>query len=90
MTEEFEPEVIKVNMNRLTPREISTIEEHTGFTARRWEDPDCPMGRLSAALAYVMLRRQEPAANAKELWNRAADTIVETDGTEVPNGNESN
>lgn len=85
-----QPEVIKVNLKRLSPREISTIEEHTGFTARRWEDKDCPVGKLSEAMAYVMLRRRYPDMERRKLWEKASDTVVETEDSDVPPTSESN
>lgn len=78
MTDAYEPEVIQVDIKRLAPREISLIEEHTGFTARKWESEECPMGKLSEAMAYVMLRRRHPEMSAKELWGLAGNTVVES------------
>lgn len=64
-------------MRRLTPREISIIEEHTGFTLKRWDNDDCPMGRLSEALAFVALKRENPTRPVKEIWDEAGDTVIE-------------
>lgn len=70
-------------MRRLTPREISIIEEHTGFTAKRWDHDDCPMGRLTEALAFVALKRENPTRPMKEIWDEAGDTIIEMENDEV-------
>lgn len=70
-------------MRRLTPREISIIEEHTGFTAKRWDNDECPMGRLTEALAFVALKRESPTRPAKEIWDEAGDTIIEIDDDDV-------
>jgi hypothetical protein len=89
VTDAYEPEVIQVDIKRLAPREISLIEEHTGYTARKWESDDCPMGKLSEAMAYVMLRRRHPEMTAKELWALAGNTVVEAVDAPVDPTNEN-
>lgn len=82
-------EVIQINMKRLTPREISTIEEHTGCNANKWQSDECPAGKFAQALAYVALRRRNPSEDKKALWERANDTVIEAEDEAVPNGSES-
>lgn len=69
---------IKVDLNRFTLGELEEIEERTGLTIgeigqRASGQGGGPPARLLRALAYVAMRRDDPATT----WEATADLAVD-------------
>ena len=58
-----------MDARKLKLREISEIERRAKCSIRALDDPAQRQGDLLTALAYVMMRRADPAAT----WEQAAD-----------------
>jgi hypothetical protein len=65
------------DVESLTVGELELLEERTGRPLSRLFDADAPRGSLLHALAYITMRRDDPATT----WEEAADVIVQLDAT---------
>jgi hypothetical protein len=76
MTEIMEDRTIRVepaDLKTLTVGELELLEERTGRPLSKLFDDDAPRGILLHALAYIMLRRRDPATT----WEGSGDYVVE-------------
>lgn len=75
-------------LQRLTLGEVAAIENLSGMSIKAMAEDDSPMGKMMAAMAYVIKRRSNPDytfADAMNLTMEEANEImgvVETDPTE--------
>jgi hypothetical protein len=66
----------KQMIGQLTVGELELLEERTGRPLSRLFDDDAPRGTLLHSLAFIQLRRDDPATT----WEAAADVVVELEG----------
>jgi hypothetical protein len=49
-----------MDVNQLTLGEIEEVERRAGIGIRAMQDPDKPIGKMTRAIALVMMRRSNP------------------------------
>jgi hypothetical protein len=64
--------ITKDMVGELTVGELELLEERTKRAMSKLFDPDEPRGPLLHALAYIVLRREDPEVT----WEAAADVVV--------------
>jgi hypothetical protein len=68
--------------NTLTLGEVTIIEELSGLTLQSLGDPNAPKGKIMAALAYVVKKREDPKytfAMAEQLTSEEANALFAGD-----------
>jgi len=63
---------------QLRVSELEELEERTGRPLSRLFDADAPRGTLLHTLAWIQLRRDDPAVT----WEQAGDVVVELEDTD--------
>lgn len=62
-----------MDVNKLTLGEVAKVEELSGQSLRGFGDDTQPMGKMLAALAFVVMRRTDP----KFTWNDALGLSID-------------
>lgn len=66
-----------MDITNLTLGEISTVEELSGRSLSALSDETAPKGKIMAALAYVLKRRQDPKYTLREAEELTMDQVNE-------------
>lgn len=70
------------DIDSLTLGEIARVEDISKMSIKRFSDPDAYVGRMTAALAYVVKRRSEPTFQfdqALNLTQREVNDLLDLD-----------
>jgi hypothetical protein len=70
------------DIDSLTLGEIARVEDISKMSIKRFSDPDAFVGRMTAALAYVVKRRSEPTFQfdqALNLTQREVNDLLDLD-----------
>ena len=83
-----------MDVSQLTLGEIEEIERRAGMGIRAMQDPERPIGKLMRSIAFVVLRRTDPAVRWEDTERLGMDEITalmgggepDPTGGQPPNG----
>jgi hypothetical protein len=64
-------------IDRLTVGDVAIVEEHSGMGIAALGDEQAPKGKLMAALAYVIKRKQDKGFTFADALNLTMDEVTE-------------